>query len=147
MGTTFHTRPEVTAERREFYERLDRESAAPLWEVLGDIVRADPRTACQPALWRYEDLRPLILESGRIITASEAERRVLILENPGYRGASRITQSIYAGMQLVLPGETAPRHRHTASALRFILEGNGAYTAVDGARITMHPGDLILTPS
>src|SRR5215472_3231903 len=147
MNAAFYNKPEVTAERREFYERLEKSSAAPLWEVLADIVRTEPRTACQPALWRYDEIRPLILESGKIITAKEAERRVLILENPGLRGQSRITQSIYAGMQLVLPGEVAPSHRHTASALRFIIDGEGAYTAVDGERATMHPGDFILTPS
>ena len=147
MNAAFYNKPEVTAERREFYERLDKSGAAPLWEVLADIVRTEPRTACQPALWRYDEVRPLIMESGKIITAKEAERRVLILENPGLRGQSRVTQSIYAGMQLVLPGEVAPSHRHTAAALRFIIEGTGAYTAVDGERTTMHPGDFILTPS
>ena len=147
MNAAFYNKPEVTAERREFYERLEKSSAAPLWEVLADIVRTEPRTACQPALWRYDEVRPLIMESGKIITAKEAERRVLILENPGLRGQSRITQSIYAGMQLVMPGEVAPSHRHTAAALRFIIEGTGAYTAVDGERTTMHPGDFILTPS
>jgi gentisate 1,2-dioxygenase len=136
-----------TTTRQEFYQRLNEESAAPLWEVLADIVRTEPRTACLPALWSYERLRPLVMESGQLITATEAERRVLILENPGYRGASRITQSLYAGMQLVLPGEVARSHHHTASALRFIIEGDGAYTAVDGERFTMHPGDFILTPS
>jgi gentisate 1,2-dioxygenase len=59
---------------------------------------------------------------------------------------SRITQSLYAGLQLILPGEFAHTHRHTASALRFILEGSGAYTSVDGERLTMQPGDFILTP-
>jgi gentisate 1,2-dioxygenase len=97
-------------------------------------------------LWRYDELRPFIEEAGRIITAEEAERRVLILENPGLPGMSRITQSLYAGLQLILPGETAHSHRHSASALRFILEGAGAYTSVDGERLTMKPGDFILTP-
>ena len=147
MDTTFYKKPQVTAERQEFYDRLHQKSASPLWEVLSDIVRTEPRTACLPTLWRYEELRPLIMEAGKMITAKEAERRVLILENPGFRGQSRITQSIYAGMQLVLPGEIAPSHRHTASALRFIIEGEGAYTAVDGERTTMRPGDFILTPS
>jgi gentisate 1,2-dioxygenase len=98
-------------------------------------------------MWRYDQIRPYVMEAGRVITAKEAERRVLILENPGLRGASRITQSLYAGLQLILPGEEALSHRHVASALRFIVEGQGAYTAVDGQRATMHPGDLILTPS
>jgi gentisate 1,2-dioxygenase len=137
---------ETTTARREFYARLKTKSAAPLWEVLSDIVRKDPRTAVQAALWRYDELRPFIAEAGRIITAEEAERRVLILENPGLAGMSRITQSLYAGLQLILPGEIAHTHRHTASALRFILEGSGAYTSVDGERLTMKPGDFILTP-
>jgi gentisate 1,2-dioxygenase len=136
----------ATTERQEFYARLKTKSAAPLWEVLSDIVRRDPRTAVQAAMWRYDELRPFIAEAGRIITAEEAERRVLILENPGLAGMSRITQSLYAGLQLILPGEIAHTHRHTASALRFILEGSGAYTSVDGERLTMMPGDFILTP-
>src|ERR1043165_501546 len=91
-------------------------------------------------------MRPFIAEAGRLITAEEAERRVLILENPGLVGMSRITQSLYAGLQLILPGETAHSHRHSASALRFILEGAGAYTSVDGEPLSMKPGDFILTP-
>jgi len=137
---------EATTERKEFYSRLKTKSAAPLWEVLSDIVRKDPRTAVQPALWRYDEMRPFIAEAGRLITAEEAERRVLILENPGLSGMSRITQSLYAGLQLILPGEMAHSHRHSASALRFILEGTSAYTSVDGERMTMKPGDFILTP-
>jgi gentisate 1,2-dioxygenase len=137
---------DVTTARQEFYQRLKTKSAAPLWEVLSDIVRKDPRTAVQAALWRYDELRPFIAEAGRLISAEEAERRVLILENPGLPGMSRITQSLYAGLQLILPGEIAHTHRHTASALRFILEGSGAYTSVDGERLTMKPGDFILTP-
>lgn len=147
MKTALDNKPESTAERREFYARLARSGAAPLWEVLSDIVRAEPRTACQPALWPYDELRPLLMQAGAMITAQEAERRVLVLENPGLPGQSRITQSLYAGLQLVLPGEVAPGHRHTSSALRFILEGEGAYTSVDGERVAMHPGDLIFTPS
>jgi len=87
------------------------------------------------------------MRAGQAITAEEAVRRVLILENPALRGQSAITQSLYAGLQLILPGEVAPSHRHTQSALRFIIEGSGAYTAVDGERTAMHPGDFIITPS
>jgi len=137
---------QVTAERKDFYTRLKAKSAAPLWEVLSDIVRKDPRTSVQAALWKYDEMRPFIAEAGRLITAEEAERRVLILENPGLQGRSGITQSLYAGLQLIMPGEHAHSHRHTASALRFILEGSGAYTSVDGERLSMKPGDFILTP-
>ena len=141
------TPPQATAERREFYQRIDKDSVAPLWEVLGSLVPPRPVTPCLPALWRYAQLRPLLMEAGRLITAQEAERRVLVLENPGLRGNSSITHTLYAGLQLILPGEVAPSHRHAQSALRFVVEGEGAYTAVDGERTTMHPGDFIITPS
>jgi gentisate 1,2-dioxygenase len=145
--STFHTRPALSPERQAFYERLDARHTAPLWEALGRLVTPEPATLAEPALWRYAELRPLLMEAGRLITAKEAERRVLVLENPALRGRSQITQSLYAGIQLVLPGETAAAHRHVASALRFVIEGEGAYTAVDGERTTMQPGDFILTPS
>jgi len=140
-------RPELTPERRAFYERLQSFGAAPLWEVMGTIIPPEPRPQAQPVLWKYDQLRPLLIEAGRLLTAQEAERRVLILENPGLPGRSQATGSLYAGLQLILPGETARTHRHAASALRFVLEGTGAYTSVDGERATMHPGDFIVTPS
>jgi gentisate 1,2-dioxygenase len=143
----FFTKPVVTPERKEFYGRLHESHTAPLWEVLAAIIPPRPTPAAVPMLWRYADLRPLLLEAGRLLTPQEAERRVLILENPGLRGQSRTTGSLYAGLQLILPGETAPCHRHVTSALRFVIEGTGAYTAVDGERTTMHVGDFILTPS
>jgi gentisate 1,2-dioxygenase len=146
-STTFYSKREASDDRRAFYDRLRAQNAAPLWEVLGDLVRTDPRTACVPTLWRYDEIRPFIMEAGTLITTEEAERRVLILENPGFSGGSRVTQSLYAGLQLILPGEVAHSHRHATSALRFVLEGEGAYTAVDGERVAMKPGDLILTPS
>jgi len=139
--------PEVSAARKEFYERLHKKNTAPLWEVLGKLVTPEPRTDCVPMLWQFDDLRPLLIEAGRLITAQEAERRVLVLENPGLRGTSQMTQSLYAGLQVIFPGEIARTHKHMAGALRFVLEGNGAYTAVEGQRITMRPGDFIITPS
>jgi gentisate 1,2-dioxygenase len=134
-------------EREGFYQRIGKDSLKPLWEVLGSLVPPQPAPDCVPALWRYRQVRPYLMEAANLITAREAERRVLILENPGLRGASSITQSLFAGLQLILPGEVAPSHRHTQSALRFVVEGEGAYTAVDGERCTMHPGDFIITPS
>ena len=137
----------TATERREFYERLGGKNTAPLWEAMARLVTPEPQPSAQPALWRYREIRPLLMEAGALITAREAERRVLVLENPGLRGKSQITGSLYAGLQLVLPGETTTTHRHMASAMRFIVEGTGAYTAVEGERVTMHPGDFILTPS
>jgi gentisate 1,2-dioxygenase len=146
-SAALYPKPETSPEREDFYRRLHQKSAAPLWAVLGDLIPTLPKPACTPALWRYQDLRPMLMEAGRLITAREAARRVLVLENPGLPGAHRITGSLYAGLQLVLPGEDTPTHRHTASALRFVIESQGGYTAVDGERATMRPGDFILTPS
>ena len=134
-------------QRKDFYRRIGAHGMTPLWEVLHDLVPPAPTTPCVPALWRYETVRPFLMESGELISAREAVRRVLIFENPGLRGASSITHTLYAGLQLILPGEVAPCHRHSQSAIRFIIEGDGAFTAVDGERVAMHPGDFIVTPA
>ncbi|HXI99908.1 MAG TPA: gentisate 1,2-dioxygenase [Micropepsaceae bacterium] len=130
-----------------YYGRLAKVNMAPLWEVLKNLVTAEPVTPVVPAHWRYSEVRPLLFESASMISAEQAERRVLVLENPGLPNQSSITHSLYAGIQLVMPGEVAPQHRHSQAALRFILEGKGATTTVDGERFEMYPGDMILTPS
>ena len=138
---------EIKTDRQEFYDRIGAHNMAPLWEVLHGLVTREPVSPVQPTVWHYDELRPFIMEAGKLITAREAERRVLILENPGMRGQSQITRSLYAGLQLILPGEVAPAHRHTQSALRFVIEGQGAFTAVNGERTVMSPGDFVITPS
>jgi gentisate 1,2-dioxygenase len=139
--------PAETPERKAFYARIDKENLAPLWSVLSALITPEPRSPCRPALWRFDTIRSAMLEAGKLITAKEAERRVLVLENPGLRGQSRITTSLFAGVQLVMPREVAPAHRHSPSALRFILEGKGAHTSVDGERTVMSPGDFVITPA
>jgi len=138
--------PEVTPEREAYYGKLSQHNLAPLWTVFASIITTEPRSSCIPYLWKYEELKPLMLEAGGLITAKEAERRVLILENPGMPGESKITTSLYAGLQLVLPGEVAPAHRHSQSALRFVVDGSGAHTAVNGERTLMEAGDFVITP-
>jgi gentisate 1,2-dioxygenase len=138
--------PTTAAERAAFYREIERLALTPLWEVLHALVPPQPNSPCVPALWRFADVEPYLARAGELISAEEAVRRVLILENPALRGQSCITQSLYAGLQLILPGEIAPSHRHTQSALRFIVDGSGAWTAVDGERTTMRPGDFIVTP-
>ncbi|WP_441251917.1 gentisate 1,2-dioxygenase [Tardiphaga sp. 71_E8_N1_1] len=135
-----------SVDRSEFYQKLDSLNLAPLWEVLKGLVPSDPRPTATPYAWHWSIVRPQLLAAGSSISAEEAERRVLVLENPALRGRSQITDTLYAGLQLILPGEVAPAHRHTQSALRFVLEGDGGYTAVAGERTMMHRGDLILTP-
>jgi gentisate 1,2-dioxygenase len=115
--------------------------------VLHGLVTDTPAPRCVPAIWRYKDVRPYLMEACKLIGTEEAERRVMVLENPGLPGQSRITQSLFGGLQTILPGEIAPAHRHAASALRFIIEGHNAYTAVGGERTMMEPGDFVITPS
>ena len=141
------TAPNTSTLRQPLYQDMSPLNLTPLWEVLHALVPPQPSTPCRVALWKYEQIRPFLMRAGEAITAEEAVRRVLVLENPALRGQSAITQSLYAGLQLILPGEVAPAHRHTQSALRFIVEGQGAYTAVNGERATMAPGDFIITPS
>lgn len=137
----------MNTQLESLYADLKPLALAPLWTTLHDLVPAQPTSRMRPAHWSYDAIRPLLLRAGECISAAEAVRRVLILENPGAPGAASITDTLYAGLQLILPGELAPAHRHTQSAFRFILEGQGASTTVGGERFDMEPGDLILTPN
>lgn len=133
--------------RAAFYDKISQRDMAPLWEVLKDLVAKSPKSIAAPAIWHFDEVKPMVEEAGGLLTAEEAERRVLVLENPALRGQSRITPSLYAGLQLILPGEIAGAHRHTAGAIRLILDGDGAYTQVDGEKTLMKYGDFVLTPS
>ena len=135
------------ATRQKYYDTIAPQSLAPLWEVLKGLVPPEPRSKAVPHVWKYSQVRPLLLEAGKLLTAEEAERRVLVLENPALKGQSRITSSMYSGVQLVMPGEIAPAHKHTASALRFVLESEGGYTTVAGERTIMRRGDFVITPN
>jgi gentisate 1,2-dioxygenase len=139
--------PHAEQARGDFYRRAASQSLTPLWRVLHGLVAEKPAPGCVPVHWRYAEVRPYVMESCEQISTSEAERRVMVLENPGLPGQSRITQSLFGGLQVILPGETAPAHRHVASALRFIIEGRDAYTAVAGEKTMMEPGDFVITPS
>ncbi len=139
--------PAIPADRQKFYDRLTPKAMAPLWEVLKGLVPEQPKSKFAPHVWKFADARPLLMEAGDLLTAEEAERRVLVLENPAMPGGSRISATMYAGYQLIMPGEIAPAHRHTASALRMVLEGHGGYTAVAGEKTEMQRGDLVITPA
>jgi gentisate 1,2-dioxygenase len=119
----------------------------PLWLVLGDAFTAEPKTEIVPHIWKWSDVRPRILEAGRRISAEEAERRVLMYLNPGLNGSPGATQTLFSGIQLIMPGEIAPTHRHVPSALRVVVEGTGAYTTVSGEKTLMRPGDFVTTPN
>ena len=133
--------------RQAYYDRIAPSHLTPLWEVLSALGTPEPQVQSAPTVCHYDKIREFIMDSGDLITAKEAIRRVLILENPALQGQSKITNTLYAGLQLILPGEVAPAHRHSQTALRFIVEGTGAYTAVEGEKTIMRPGDFVTTPS
>ncbi len=133
----------------DYVKAINDLSVAPLWPQLrGLLPRGQPSRATQPFMWRYADVRPHLLRAGELTPIEKAERRVLVLCNPGH-GLDKLvaTPTIYVGLQLILPGEVAPNHRHTPTAVRFVIEGNGGYTTVNNEKCPMHKGDLILTPA
>jgi gentisate 1,2-dioxygenase len=145
VAATADAKHNIQGARQAYYDKIAKDSLAPLWEVLRGLVTPEPKTAVQPKVWKFDRIKQLMMEAGDVITAEEAERRVLVLENPGMPGKSRVTNSLFAGIQLILPGEIADVHRHVASAIRFVLDGEGAYTAVEGEKTMMSHGDFIIT--
>lgn len=134
-----------------FHEEIAKYNLGPLWDVIHEIITREPVETAVPYLWKWPVIRERVMKSGQLITPERGgERRVVFLENPGLKARgfrAAATQTLYVGIQLLLPGEIAPSHRHSQSAVRFIIEGNGAYTAVDGEKIYMERGDYILTPA
>ena len=134
---------------KEYVEDLRKQNLVPLWPSLRGVLPPEkPRPNTQATAWSYQALKPLLLKAGELTPIEKAERRVLVLANPGH-GLEKMQASaaMYLGMQLLLPGEWAPSHRHTPNAVRMIVEGEGAYTTVDGEKCPMSRGDLILTPT
>ncbi len=134
---------------QDYRDDLTKLNLVPLWPSLRAVLPPKvPTRKTRPTFWSYQSLRPLLLRAGELTPMEKAERRVLVLANPGH-GLEKMQASaaMYLGMQLLLPGEWAPSHRHTPNAVRMIVEGEGAYTTVDGEKCPMHRGDLILTPT
>jgi len=133
----------------DYLDDLTALNLIPLWPSLRSVLpHGKPARNSQPILWRYKDIRPLLLKAGELTPIEKAERRVLALGNPGLGLDNMMaTPSIYIGMQLIQPGETAPCHKHTPSAIRCVVEGSGGFTTVEGEKCPMEKGDLILTPS
>ena len=135
----------IEAMRQDYYARIAERGMKPLWTVMNTLFRDEPLSRCAPAIWHFDAVKALVMESGGLITTDEAKRRVLILENPALKGEYRVTNTLFAGIQMIMPGEIAPAHRHVASAIRFVLDGEGAYTAVEGEKAFMAPGDFVIT--
>ena len=129
-----------------YSDSLERLSVAPLWTALHQLLPGERESRVVAHRWRWAEIRGPLLEAARLVPMEQAERRVLVLRNPGLGGAYGATATLFAGLQIILPGEAAPSHHHTPSALRLIVEGRGAFTTVEGVRCDMEPGDLIITP-
>ena len=138
---------EDTPELVAYYEALEARDMGALWTVANKIEPWFPQPASVPAIWRWADVRPAILRAPDLVTPEKAGRRVIMLVNPGRKDVSAAVGHLYSGIQIMRAGEAASAHRHQASALRFIMEGSGAYTIVDGERMTLEAGDFVLTPN
>ncbi|MED4582835.1 cupin domain-containing protein [Brevibacillus choshinensis] len=137
---------------QDFNKDIESFHLGPLWNAIPDLMHKQPTPQAIPYLWKWETLYTKLMEASKIFTPERGgERRAIYLQNPGLKnrepwGWASTTQTLYAAVQLILPGETAPSHRHTQSALRFITNGSGAYTIVQGERIFMEEGDYLITP-
>ena len=138
---------EDTPELVGYYRQLDELKTGALWTVANKIEPWQPKSESVPVLWRYADLRAHVLRSVDLVTPEKAGRRVIYLNNPGRRDVSAAVGWLYAGLQVMRAGEAASAHAHSASALRFIMEGRGAYTIVDGHKMTLGANDFVLTPN
>ena len=136
-----------TPELLAYYDQLDALQTGALWTVANKIEPWQPRSASVPVLWRYQDLRAHVLRSVELVSPEKAGRRVIYLNNPGRRDVAAAVGWLYSGLQVMHPGELASAHAHSHSALRFIMEGRGAYTIVDGHKMTLGANDFVLTPN
>jgi gentisate 1,2-dioxygenase len=137
--------PKAHNQRSEFSARIRAANFLEYWEA--DYRTNKPETGVLPYLWPWEQMKHLMLQSEQVIGINEAERRGLILANPGLGGKPFMTNTLFGDVQILSPGESAPAHRHTTSASRFMFEGIGAFTTVEGEKCTMGPGDLVINPS
>jgi gentisate 1,2-dioxygenase len=126
-----------------YYAQLRAQHVTPAW--IGGGISVEPQSKAVPFLWHWRDLRPQAMRAAELVGTAQAERRVLRLTNPELPGIA--SNTLVANIQIVMPGEIARAHRHSGAALRFIIEGRGGYTVVNGERVPMFPGHLVLTPN
>jgi gentisate 1,2-dioxygenase len=132
----------------ELYGKLGQISIGPGWAKATPSLWPAPKKTFAPAHWRYEQARGALDAAGRLINTELAERRNLILFNPAAENGYGTVRTLVAAYQMIMPGEWARAHRHTPNALRLILDSEpGTYTEVDGVKIAMEPGDVLLTPN
>jgi gentisate 1,2-dioxygenase len=139
--------PEETPDLRALYEGFAAHSMIPLWTQTGDLMPMYPKPRAVPHLWRWADLLPLAEASGELVPVGRGgERRAIGLANPGLAPHAYCTPTLWAAIQYLGPRETAPEHRHAQNAFRFVVEGEGVWTVVNGDPVRMSRGDLLLTP-
>lgn len=129
------------------YQAFDGLSVEGGWHRRAPALWPEPRKNFVPFRWRYSDVKPILDAAGELVDHAMADRRNLTMTNPVEGNLYATVRTMVAAYQLIKPGETADAHRHTPNALRIILEGHGTYTVVDGTRVEMRPGDVLLTPS
>jgi gentisate 1,2-dioxygenase len=139
--------PEDTPELRELYKGFEEESLIPLWTQLGELMPIHPKSKAVPHIWKWSKLLPLAEKSGKLVPVGRGgERRAIGLANPGLGGRAYVSPTLWAAIQYLGPRETAPEHRHSQNAFRFVVEGEGVWTVVNGDPVRMSRGDLLLTP-
>ena len=138
---------EDTPELEAYYRELEAGELGALWNVVNDIEPWQPQPKSVPVLWKWRDVGPLVRRAPALVSAEKAARRVVMLVNPGRKEWSAAVGLLYTGVQVMNPGEFTSAHRHQASALRFVMEGEGAYTVVDGERLALGARDFVLTPN
>ena len=130
----------------ELYGKLGQVMMVPGWAKTAPSLWPEPKKVFRPHRWSYAQAKGALDAAGRLINTELAERRNLILMNPveGYA----TSRTIVAAYQMIMPGEKARSHRHTPNALRLIIDAEpGAYTVVNGEKLAMLPGDVVLTPN
>jgi gentisate 1,2-dioxygenase len=139
--------PEETPELRALYEGFEAQHLMPLWTQLGDLMPRHPKPKAVPHVWKWADLLPLAQTAGDLVPVGRGgERRAIGLANPGLGGHAYVSPTLWAAIQYLGPRETAPEHRHAQNAFRFVVEGEGVWTVVNGDPVRMSRGDLLLTP-
>ena len=136
-----------TPELEAYYRSLEGEALGALWTVANEIEPWYPQPKSVPTLWKWKKVEPFVRRAPELVSAEKAARRVVMLVNPGRKEWSAAVGLLYTGVQVMNPGEFTSAHRHQASALRFVMEGRGAYTVVDGERLTLGARDFVLTPN
>jgi gentisate 1,2-dioxygenase len=139
---------DLTQQREALYKHLESQNIEALWRALDAVTPRTPVAQSVPHIWRWRDMKPMLSKACDVVTPQEAERRVLMLINPAYPAKTlRTVGLLYAGIQMIRPGETADAHRHSPNAQRFIIAGEGVYMNVDGETAMAAKGDFVLTPS